>query len=209
MDRKKSFQMKQRFDRCKTPMGSVPISVIMGFDYPLDSTTEIGGRGELNSRSSYKSNYSLPQSNHFNTNYMNVNMLERIPRSNQSSTLTSWPSGMSSSRASSRARTEVREVSNYNIPASNYNGYTTSFSIEHPKQQPCRYASALSMTAISSTTPRSVRSSTVMPSSNTTSVWRNNSSYYSSNRPTFSSYAEKFSSPANSYRFSGVRSRFS
>ena len=27
--------MKQRFDRCKTPMGSVPISVIMGFDYPL------------------------------------------------------------------------------------------------------------------------------------------------------------------------------
>ena len=35
MERKKSFQMKQRFDRCKTPMGSVPISVIMGFDYPL------------------------------------------------------------------------------------------------------------------------------------------------------------------------------
>ena len=25
-----------RFERCKTPMGTVPISVIMGFDYPLD-----------------------------------------------------------------------------------------------------------------------------------------------------------------------------
>ena len=37
MDRKRAYQtnMKQRFDRCKTPMGSVPISVIMGFDYPL------------------------------------------------------------------------------------------------------------------------------------------------------------------------------
>ena len=37
MERKRAYQtnMKQRFDRCKTPMGSVPISVIMGFDYPL------------------------------------------------------------------------------------------------------------------------------------------------------------------------------
>jgi len=78
MDRKKSFQMKQRFDRCKTPMGSVPISVIMGFDYPLDSTTEIGGRGELNSRSSYKSNYSLPQTSHFNTNYIEDTKVKSI-----------------------------------------------------------------------------------------------------------------------------------
>ena len=35
MERKRAFQMKQRFERCKTPSGSVPISVIMGFDYPL------------------------------------------------------------------------------------------------------------------------------------------------------------------------------
>ena len=39
MERKRSFQMKQRFERCKTPMGSVPISVIMGFDYPLGQVT--------------------------------------------------------------------------------------------------------------------------------------------------------------------------
>ena len=38
MERKRAFQMKQRFERCKTPSGSVPISVIMGFDYPLGLT---------------------------------------------------------------------------------------------------------------------------------------------------------------------------
>ena len=27
-----------RFDRCRTPMGAVPISVIMGFDYPLEDS---------------------------------------------------------------------------------------------------------------------------------------------------------------------------
>ena len=32
----KNFVHIGRFERCKTPMGTVPISVIMGFDYPLD-----------------------------------------------------------------------------------------------------------------------------------------------------------------------------
>ena len=31
-----NFVHTGRFERCKTPMGTVPISVIMGFDYPLD-----------------------------------------------------------------------------------------------------------------------------------------------------------------------------
>ena len=35
MERKRAFQMREKFERCKTPMGSVPISVIMGFDYPI------------------------------------------------------------------------------------------------------------------------------------------------------------------------------
>ena len=39
MERKKAFQMRERFDRAKTPMGAVPISVIMGFDYPLGQVT--------------------------------------------------------------------------------------------------------------------------------------------------------------------------
>ena len=40
--------MKQRFERCKTPSGSVPISVIMGFDYPLGfSKTFLTAVGKL------------------------------------------------------------------------------------------------------------------------------------------------------------------
>ena len=35
MERKRAFQMREKFERCKTPMGAVPISVIMGFDYPI------------------------------------------------------------------------------------------------------------------------------------------------------------------------------
>jgi len=180
MERKKSFQMKQRFDRCKTPMGSVPISVIMGFDYPLEgSSSERGGRGETAAAASssygYNSSYSkyggrggsVAPFQSLNTNYMNVNMLERMPR--QPSSSPSWPSSLMSSR--SRAVTEVREVAG---SSTNNNGFTSSFALEHPKQQPCRYATALSMTAMSSTTPRSARSSTVMPSS-TTSSWRNTS----------------------------------
>ena len=35
MERKRAYQMREKFERCKTPMGAVPISVIMGFDYPI------------------------------------------------------------------------------------------------------------------------------------------------------------------------------
>ena len=85
MDRKRSFQA--RFERAKTPMGAVPISVIMGFDYPLGDT-EPSGRGEATSSYSYKPSYSTGYSSDYspgytsslNNNYMNSNMLKRIPR---------------------------------------------------------------------------------------------------------------------------------
>ena len=89
MDRKRSFQA--RFERAKTPMGAVPISVIMGFDYPLGDT-EQSGRGEATSSYSYKPSYSTGCSSDYipgyspgytsslNNNYMNSNMLKRIPR---------------------------------------------------------------------------------------------------------------------------------
>lgn len=81
MDRKRSFQA--RFERAKTPMGAVPISVIMGFDYPLGDT-EPSGRGEAVSSysymPSYTSGYSTGYTPSLNNNYMNSNMLERIPR---------------------------------------------------------------------------------------------------------------------------------
>ena len=31
---------KRRFDRCLTPMGTVPISVIYGFKYPMDKKSK-------------------------------------------------------------------------------------------------------------------------------------------------------------------------
>jgi len=88
MDRKRSFQA--RFERAKTPMGAVPISVIMGFDYPLGDT-EPCGRGEASSSSSYSysckpsytSSYTSSYPSTLTSNYSNyrdTNMLERIPR---------------------------------------------------------------------------------------------------------------------------------
>ena len=152
MERKKAFQMRERFDRAKTPMGSVPISVIMGFDYPLlghlGQKEERGGRGEAaaapgltsscyggrdGGHSSYRAAPSPAQ--RLNTDYMNVRMLERLPRSG-----TPWPASLASSR--SRAVTEAREAaasSRIDHQTTSYSsGFTSSFAIEHPKQQPCR-----------------------------------------------------------------------
>ena len=102
-------------------------------------------------------------------------------------------------------------------------GYTKSLTIEHPKQQPCQYASALSQT--SAPLPRQARSRTVAPP--TPSPWRQNTFHQSSrwsirleiilviiiilstfSRPAVSSYASSYSSPTNYNRFSSVRSRF-
>ena len=143
MERKKAFQMRERFDRAKTPMGAVPISVIMGFDYPLGQET--GGRGEASftpaSASSYVRGHSRgPPSltQRLNTDYMNTAMLERLPRSHGSQ----WPASLTSrSRAGTEAR-EVREAAETRTEHQTSNkystGFTSSFAIEHPKQQPCR-----------------------------------------------------------------------
>ena len=86
--------------------------------------------------------------------------------------------------------------------------FTSSFALEHPKQQPCQYASALSMTALTPVQPRQSRATTVMPPSRS-SVWRSNTNTFTQpSTATFSSYAAKFSSPGNSSRFSNIRSRF-
>merc|ERR1711997_904321 len=219
MERKRAFQMKQRFERCKTPSGSVPISVIMGFDYPLASDREESGRGEGRSSSSYsvrgpggpggyRSNITQPgsYSSSLNTDYMNRHMQDRLPRP----PTTCWPSSLSQSRTStqktylSRAVTEAREPS-----ARPERGFTSSFALEHPKQQPCQYASALSMTALPPPQPRHSRATTVMPPSRS-SVWSSNTNntFTQPRTATFSSYASKFSSPSNSSRFSNIRSRF-
>ena len=116
MDRKKSFQMWSRFERAKTPMGAVPISVIMGFDYPLgDWDTEPSGRGELTSSYNYKSgNSSTGLSSDLNTNYMNTNMLERLPRPANTASSPQWPASLPGKRTDTqrsymgnRAKTEV------------------------------------------------------------------------------------------------------
>ena len=146
MERKRAFQMRDRFDRAKTPMGAVPISVIMGFDYPLAQEAERSGRGEAVSSPGLTSPYVRAssrgppsQAQRLNTDYMNVTMLERLPRSQAS-----WPSSLTSTR--SRAVTEVREAAGsassrieQQTHHNNYStGFTSSFAIEHPKQQPCR-----------------------------------------------------------------------
>ena len=150
-----------------------------------NSKGEAGGRGEHHisgsinrQRSKYTSNSSNTGSSYspyqsLNTNYMNVNMLERMPRSQ-----TPWPSSLS---AKSRATTEARELSTNHNAASraltnqntergqstnqNNTGYMSSFALEHPRQQPCRYANALRDTALSPPPPRASRSKTALPSS--------------------------------------------
>ena len=128
---------------------------------------------------------------------MNTHMLERIPRHQ-----TPWPSSLS---AKSRATTEARELLSTNHSSVSRNstnqsreltnqkperrevtnqntGFMSSFALEHPKQQPCRYATALRETALSPPPPRASRSKTVMPSTTTPS------SSSSSFRSSYSSY---------------------
>jgi len=229
--------MKQRFERCKTPMGSVPISVIMGFNYPLESDHEESG-GEVSAKSTttinnnyYSSvstdymkknndyyNYNRQQStdyakknnyNSLNTDYMNRHMQDRLPRSSGANGGITSPLTQSRTPTQktylSRAATEARDLEPSRNSSSYSYGFTSSFALEHPKQQPCQYASALSMTARQTPQSRLCRAATVLPPT-TSSVWRSNT--FSQPRTTFSSYASKFSSPDHSYRFSNIRSRF-
>ena len=157
MERKRAFQMRDRFDRAKTPMGAVPISVIMGFDYPLAQETERGGRGETisghHTPSHVRAHSRGPpssQTQRLNTDYMNVTMLERLPRSQASimperlpRSQAPWPSSLTSSR--SRAGSEFREAAgsaSSRLEQQTHHkysaGFTSSLTIEHPKQQPCR-----------------------------------------------------------------------
>ena len=146
MERKRAFQMRDRFDRAKTPMGAVPISVIMGFDYPLAPEAVRGGRGE--SLSGHHSGHTsshvrahsrgppTSQTQRLNTDYMNVTMLERLPRSQSA-----WPSSLTSSRGRSEVREAVGSASSrleQQTPHKYSAGFTSSLTIEHPKQQPCR-----------------------------------------------------------------------
>ena len=76
-------------------------------------------------------------------------------------------------------RSERREVTNQNTR------FMSSFALEHPKQQPCRYATALRETALSPPPPRASRSKTVMLSSSTStssSSFRSSHSSYGSLR---------------------------
>jgi len=210
MDRKRSFQA--RFERAKTPMGAVPISVIMGFDYPLGDT-EPCGRGEASSSSSYSysckpsytSSYTSSYPSTLTSNYSNyrdTNMLERIPRPPTQRTAAATPAYRTPGQRQylGRAGTELRDTRE-TTPGYNY---SPSSALEHPKQQPCHYATALSL----SSTPlpsRQSRARTVAPS--TPSPWRQTTFL---SRPAASSHPSPYSGQASSSynRFSSVRSRF-
>jgi len=207
--------MRSRFNRCKTPMGAVPISVIMGFDYPLED--RISGRGESaanystytvqdrsnsnNSSSAYTSDYS--NSYNYNSVYDQSNN-ESNKRSIGSRGFL-WPSTLrqaeeTASSRFDRAKTEALET----LSRSRDRYLRTNDPSEHPKQQPCSYPTALSAYSNPSpTVPRYTRATTVGPS--VVSPWRSagSSGYTSSYRSTYWS-----SSPASRTYYSSVRSRF-
>eukprot|EP00091_Calanus_sinicus_P004111 TRINITY_DN14314_c0_g1_i1.p1 TRINITY_DN14314_c0_g1~~TRINITY_DN14314_c0_g1_i1.p1 ORF type:complete len:145 (-),score=40.84 TRINITY_DN14314_c0_g1_i1:198-632(-) len=136
-------------------MGAVPISVIMGFDYPLGDT-EPSGRGEAMSSYSYKPSYTSGYTSGYSTgystgytpglndNYMNSNMLERIPRPSTQRSAAPTPAYRAPGQREylGRAVTEMRDTRE-KTPSYHF---SHSSALEHPKQQPCHYASALSMT---------------------------------------------------------------
>lgn len=202
--------MLERFERCKTPMGSVPISVIMGFDYPLEAP---GGRGEVSAYSTHTNNYAtrysqprscspscLPSSS-YSSHYMDRNMLERIPRSSPGQT---WPSSLqaSSLQPSSlsttnysvytgyRAQSQAREDSSSSRWRKETSALMAGAGKEHPKQEPCHYASALAATSIDSSHRRRAqsRARTVAPS--TPSLWRRAASSSTTRYSSSSTYGQ-------------------
>ena len=92
-DRLRKSSIQERFERSKTPMGAVPISVIMGFDYPL-------GAGCTDSAS--VSSYTSPSYSSVSSRYRDINMLERLPRPSYASF-----NSVTDGRQCYRAKTEV------------------------------------------------------------------------------------------------------
>merc|ERR1712192_10100 len=179
----------ERFERCKTPMGTVPISVIMGFDYPLDLHGG-GGRGEATIYGEHTNNYAtryntgtnyLPATGHksYNTDYMDINKLARLPRSGGAQT---WPSSLNAQSTYSTYRTQNQSLERGRSTERTFRFGETR---EHPKQEPCRYATALAGASRDLTQPRQARARTVIPSS--PSPWRRTAS------------ASRWSSSSSSY----------
>merc|ERR1719481_1653526 len=153
------MSLTSRFERCKTPSGSIPISVIMGFDYPLSE--QGSGRGETGYYSDLNRslNSSYQRSSNFDSKYQsNTYRTSTFDNNANSSTLLSstwnsdrgygWPSSLSSREDAEnmsrsryiRAQTEARET----LRSARERYVQCSDPKEHPKQQPCRYPTALS-----------------------------------------------------------------
>jgi len=222
MEKNRSYRstmsLTSRFERCKTPSGSVPISVIMGFDYPL--ADQYSGRGESSLYSSGADSYSYNNYNSMNSTdfdrtnrYTNMKFLNTT-LSNTKQMLDSldpqmdYGSGYYTSDSGSReqrenlsrsryvrAQTEARDL----LRSSRERYVQCSDPREHPKQQPCRYPTALSEYTTSTPTARNVRAKTVGPM--VVSPARHHGSFMSNNRFGWSSSASR------NY-FSSVRSRF-
>lgn len=211
MERKRSFQSKMeyrnRFERCKTPMGSVPISVIMGFDYPLEDAS---GRGEnsvmtrdRNQESSFKTNYDSS----YSSSYYTTQQAATTKQSYRTTGLSGWPSNLERNRVVeepkkvrfARAATEARDL----LTTSRDRYVRTSDTREHPLQQPCRYPAALSSYTSSSAEAqpsRFTRARTVGPPK-VVSPWRQ--AGFPSSRT-----AHWGTSATSKTYYSSVRSRF-
>merc|ERR1711970_118879 len=82
----------------------------------LPSSTYQQKSSKSNRSYKYSSSYCSPFSTDLNTNYMNTNMLKRIPRSTNTSPSYQWPATLAEKRTAtqrsylSRAHTEVRDI---------------------------------------------------------------------------------------------------
>jgi len=208
MERKRSFQSKMeyrnRFERCKTPMGSVPISVIMGFEYPLEDAS---GRGENSVMTSDRIQESSLKTNYNSSCYTTTQQAATSQQSYRTTGLYSWPSPLDSSRVEepkkvrfARAATEARDL----LTTSRDRYVRTSDTREHPLQQPCRYPAALSSytsaSAADAQPSRFTRARTVGPPK-VVSPWRQ--AGFPSSRT-----AHWGTSPTSKTYYSSVRSRF-
>merc|ERR1711973_967639 len=215
MEKNRSYRstmsLTSRFERCKTPSGSVPISVIMGFDYPL--ADQYSGRGESGlygsstSSTQYSSTSNFKSSNNFDfdrrNKYSSMKFLNTIlsDDKNTMDNLDSWRgTELNSSREQLdnlsrsryvRAQTEAREL----LRSSRDRYVLSSDPREHPRQQPCRYPTALNEYK----TSRNLGAKSVGPM--VVSPARHHNSFISNHRIGWGSTASR------NY-FSSVRSRF-
>jgi len=222
-----TMSQHSRFDRCKTPMGSVPISVIMGFGYPFDSNyTE-------DTRTDYNRCASLNRID--NQDDRDIRLYNRSKDFGDVNSLYAgsiWPKCLYTSKNRveddnyyrtkiCRAQTEEANDSMYRRSMERY--VNNLDHREHPKQQPCNYPTALanSRSNIASSNNNSYNSFNSCNSYATTADKqrlrraatvgpqvvspRHHSSFVSSNRNYWGSSIPSSSSKAY---FSSVRSRF-